>query len=241
MIIESVIAEQQKWHGLSMQGCIFAGHLFKNLPESSKIHSKCFLENISQELIENIELLITDLIKDENAFLVSIILPAVKTKADLLTLIDLCKKNTDWTIEDEEIWENKRLIKIRVSLGENDESGSEIFSWMLGFGNFSFFPPTRQSPYFEIMLPLKSKYFFKKTFNKFSLNQHFEESIDRGTATKDAHLADVFIEKVTDNLKRDELLWNQSKSRKKKLLTTENKEYNDTNAKAKITFSYPIT
>ena len=129
-------------------------------------------------------------------------------------------------------------MKIRVSLQEKDETGQNIYSWALGFGNFSFFPKTRRSPYFEISLLVKSKYYLQRVFDKHSLTQHTPESIDRGTTPFDAHLADLYIKNVTDNNKRDKSFWNASRKQKKILLTNNNK-FDDTDAKAKITFSYP--
>ncbi len=238
---DQIIAEQSAWHAKTLQGCIFAAYLFQKLPKESNIHRISLNEPISKDLILKISELITEHINRIDSFLISIILPQIIKKEHLIEFIELSQQNTSWVIDNSELWGDLKLVKIRVPLNEKNEKGEMIFAWMLGFGKLDFFPKTRQSPYFEIIVPTKSKYFYKNNFNKYSLTQHTPGSKDRGVKDIEAHLADVYIKGITDDDYMDNSLWDSTSKRKYKILTESGTlPFNDTNAKAKITFSYPV-
>lgn len=108
---------------------------------------------------------------------------------------------------------------------------------MLGFGLFDFFPKTRQSPHFEIIVPTKSKSFFKERFSKYSHFQHFYDSWNRKGEINSAHLADIHIDKITDDVHKDNKFLKGTSNLKKTILEGVGGDYNDIRAKAKISFS----
>jgi hypothetical protein len=181
-----------------------------------------------------------DNFKSSDNYLLSFILPSITHLDDLLRFIEFSKSETDWKVLDNDVYDGKRIVRIRVPMDEVDTNGNKTHAWMLGFGPFNFFPLTRQSPYFQIMLITKSKSFFKETYNKYSLTQHLQNAKDRGGDVYDAHLADIYIKTVTDNAEMDANLWGNSSKRKWQLLRKGGQEH-DANAKAKVTFSYPVS
>lgn len=92
------------------------------------------------------------------------------------------------------------------------------------------------------MIPTKSKEFFKNKFDRITLTRQGIESKDRGGEASDSHVADIFLKDITNNSAIDDLFWEKSTQRKFNLLTNfGNNVYHDVNAKAKVTFSYPIS
>jgi hypothetical protein len=237
-----IVEAQRQWHAKSNQGCLFAAYLYNKTPPESNFNRICLDRSLSKDLIGDVAGAIAEHISNENSFILSIILPKLTTVEHLREFIELAKTNTNWTIDDSELWQKHRLVKVRVPLNEINEKSEAVFGWLLGFGPFVFYPKTRQSPYFEILTPTKSKAFLKQKFNKHSLTQHTEKTVDRGGTSADAHLADVYIKDLTDHDTRDQKNWTATSARKRKVLTqSDTIPFDDTNAKAKISFSYPIS
>lgn len=239
MSIEDILQQQITWHSKANQGCIFAAYLFKHSPSESKLNRFCFDEDLSNELILKIANITESNITDRENHMVSFILPRISSKEGLLEFLDLVRSNTNWTIQDSDRHNNDILVRLRVPFNEFDADSKQVYAWVLGFAPLDFLPITRRSPFFEIMLATKSKMFFKEEYNKFSLTQHVPGGINRNTQSDDAHLADLYMNDVTDNPRKDKLLWKQSTERKWYLLRKSGQE-TDINAKAKVTFSYPI-
>lgn len=241
MINESKILEQQAmWHNRSLQGCVYAGYIFSKNPSEVGLTRLCLLEATNKKLIDTINKLVAAKINDDNNCILSILLPNILSLPDFLSFLELCKTYSDWSIEDNEVYQNNRLVKIRVPLNSSIENEEQIFSWVLGFAPFEFLPHTRQSPYFEIMIPTKTKEYLKNKFQRITPTKQTSDTRDRGGTIIEAHLADVFIKGITDNPKMDNNLWANSIKRKNQILSNfGQKSFDDSNAKAKITFSYP--
>jgi len=234
------LERQANWHNRSLQGCLYAGYIFRNNPAEVGLERLCLIEPTNKKLIATLKDLIATKINDDNNCILSIVLPNIVSLSNLLSLLDLCKTYTDWLIEDDEVYQENKLVKIRVPLPSSIENEEQTFSWVLGFGPFEFLPQTRQSPYFEIMIPTKTKEYLKNKFNRMTPTKQSNDSKDRGGTIVEAHLADVFIKNITDNLTIDNILWTNSIKRKNQILSNFGKDsFDDSNAKAKITFSYP--
>lgn len=236
-----IIDKQVKWHSGSNQGCLFAAALMKIDPIKGKVNRHCLDKVLSKELFEEIKSIINKQILNQDCYILSLILPQIIDYEGLVSFIEYSKIYTDWLILDKDISldNGHKVIRIRVPLGEQDETGQEIYAWMIGFAPLAFLAPTRQSPYFEIMIITKSKKFLKEKYNKYSYTQHLEDSVDRGGELQDAHLADVYIEGYTDCPYKDNAFWGYSSLRKWSILKKKNHDY-DSDAKAKVTFSLPV-
>lgn len=240
MDIEKIIQEQTQWHGKSLQGCLYAAYYISKSIENSGLERLCIKGDPSIAISEILSVM-SEKILDNNNSVCSFILPDLKSLQDLITLINIFKSVSNWVVDDSGIYKDKKLVKVRIPLNETDRDGNQIYSWLLGFAPLEFLPKTRQSPYFEILLVTKSKSFFQKKYQRFSSTKHNFDSIDRGGHAHEAHLADIHIENITENTFVDNNMWENTSKRKFKILTQSGTvDFDDTTAKAKITFSYPI-
>jgi hypothetical protein len=89
-------------------------------------------------------------------------------------------------------------------------------------------------------MTVKSKQFFKKTYNKHSIYQYTPESQHRDPKRKsahDSHLADIHLAGTTDDVGKDKNFWAGTKDLKRRLLNLHLDEKSDTpKTKAKVTF-----
>ena len=114
MTPDQIINKQIEWHGHSAQGCIFAAFLYKKDPPEAKVKRVCLDQNIDKDLVIKVFSLIKESIINSDVYVVSIIMPQLSSKEQLLKFVTLCKENTDWVISDTDLWKEFRLVKIRV-------------------------------------------------------------------------------------------------------------------------------
>jgi|GEM_PF-3496391 len=208
---------------------------------------------ISDENVENIckraDELIQEAISDESVFALSLIIPYLNSINRLEKFVETVRDLPNWNVTTDRIEStNERLVRINYNLAEKSSSGENRVIWILGFGNFSCFAKTRQSPYTELAMTVKSKQFFKQKFRRFSLSKHHPESIDRdpkSKATDEGHLADIHLAKITDDINTDRKFWKGTQLRKRRILgisldTDSERGYSDTQkTKARLTFVLP--
>ena len=141
---EPILKKQLKFYQKKKSGCMFASicaknpikHGWKHFIMTEYEHQK--IDTIIAESINNVEIQ-----------LVSFVFPAIKTVQELLLLVVTLKKCKNITMEFQK-FDKMGCLGFRVSIGKNQ-------SWMLGFGNFAFFKPTRQSPYTELVFRVKQR------------------------------------------------------------------------------------
>lgn len=241
---EEVLRVQSVWHKSAKQGCYYAVFMSRN-PEQYDWKRICIKGIVSEELLNKINSEIVASMKDNNIQALSIILPDVLSNKDLTKFVEIAKKVTKWKILSKKIAHtNFTLIKINVNIGETTEIGTEVGAWILGFGKFDFFAKTRQSPYTEIAMTVKSKQYFKSKYNKHSVYQYTPKSQHRDKKMKsahDAHLADIHLSGRTDDVKKDKKLWEGTQKHKRIILNlpldidAEDKS-DDPRSKAKVAF-----
>lgn len=226
-------ADQMEWHKHGKQGCMYAQVLSRKFDPENPFWIRKVLElEIQEELILEIKSVVDACVQNDNNQAISIIIPKIQTVADLIKFLTLLKyKYPAINFEvDETSIENHTLIAIRLpSILEPDKS-----FWVLGFGNFDFFPKTRQSPAFEIVLATKTKEYLYKKYNRFSHFQPTEHSKNRGGKLDSAHLADMQIEGITEKHRKDNSLWDSTKNLKEAVL---GEMYGDIRSKAKNSFT----
>lgn len=238
MTSEEILEQQAAWHAKAMQGCLYAAFIYKNTPSETDMERIVLFEK-DKGLISSITELINIRIIDPDNSIISLIIPGIQTPNDLLAFIEDIRTLTNWEVNDDENHDNIRLVKMRVPLTCPNAKEETVYAWVLGFGPFDFFPPTRQSPFFEILIPTKSKNFLKNKFGRLSPTKQQNDTVERGGSTDESHIADAFIKDITDNAKMDRFFWASSINRKNQLLA-DSGQHNDVNAKARVTFSYPI-
>lgn len=141
----------------------------------------------------------------------SIILPNIKTTSELCNLVDELKNKKSVIIE-KVVYEDFQCIGMRVKI--------DIFtSWVSGFGNFNFFPLTRQAPFTELSFRVKPRPDYEWTMKEAPENV--------------IHLADLDMHGITkESFVR---LWNSSLLNTEKILGHKP----DLKSAAKTTFAIP--
>lgn len=219
-----IIEIQKDWHKLGQQGCKFAQFLSLNPLEHGWLIS---VVNVStqdpweKEIIFNLNKQVSQSIRDSNTQALSLIFPLIKSHLDLINLINAFNKLSNWFIEpgDQiEIPGKPPLINIGIRVALNSEG---VLAEVLGFGPFDFFSETRQSPFTEIVFVTKPKIF----------PQRFEKM---NSDPQKAYLADMPLRMET---KVGEKMWAGTFAHKKKILAN----FDDPRAKARVTFSVPLS
>ncbi|MCX6317286.1 MAG: hypothetical protein NTW29_08345 [Bacteroidetes bacterium] len=228
-------SEQLDWHKAGKQGCMFAQAMSVKFNPDSNFWVRILMEDeVGYELISKICDKVAIYSKLEENQAVSILIPSIKTQENLIDFLRLIKSHFPGTFFecDNSSIRNHTLISIRFP--SSLEPG--ISFWVIGLGNFDFFPKTRQSPVFEIAFATKSKDFLLKKYNRFSHFQPTENSKIRKGELDSSHLADIQIEGTTENTKKDNKLWNNTQELKKAVLRD---LYGDIRSKAKTSFTLP--
>jgi hypothetical protein len=142
--IESIKAAQIKFYRQQLAGCAFAAAAANNPAKY----------DWAQEVLpingDAVDKTISDAIDAEGTSTISLIFPSVVTVDDLLHLIEELASCSLIFLEERSLFEDYVCLAFRVRLGTK-------VSWVSGFGNFDFFPITRQSPYTEIAFRVKPR------------------------------------------------------------------------------------
>jgi hypothetical protein len=231
---QQVINAQVDWHSKGSQGCSFAQYLHTHSENLESIHRVVLSGSLSDEIIDEMKAGFARMTQVPTNQILSFIIPSITTNTDLADFVGLIRKNaSSWRIESD-VEQNLVLMKISVPMvGESDSNGVQVYAWMLSFGPFEHYAPTRKSPYFEILLATKSKQQLKTQYSRFSLHKQLPDSQERKGAEHDAHLADLYIRGLTNDIPKDKKYWSGAINMKKAKLGGAS----DFNAKARVTLT----
>ncbi|MCA9382413.1 hypothetical protein KC660_03340 [Candidatus Dojkabacteria bacterium] len=142
---------QNLWHKKGYNGCIFSQVIAQSPSEfdwqASVVH------NLNDNSGREIDILVNQAIENPAIRLLSIIFPSVLTDEDLTKLVEILSyETTSILLLNDESLNDFVALAFRVAL-ENDE----VLAWVMGFGPHESFAKTRQSPYTEIVIPVKPK------------------------------------------------------------------------------------
>lgn len=228
--------DQLDWHLASKQGCAFATHIIRVSSASTELWDKLIItSDISSIDISQINQFIEKAIGLENNQMVSVVFKNLSTEAELQQLCKKFEEDDNWEVISDSYTSSIYLL---LSLRYKTIHDNLIVNlWALGFGPITQFPLTRQSPYVEIILPTKTKQYLQSKHSRHSLTKHYEDSIDRKGAIDSSHLADMYINKLTNNVHRDTKFWTSTSKLKMAVLKGQTE---DPRAKAKVTFSFSL-
>jgi len=196
--------EQFDFYKKHKAGCSFAAIVARQ-PDNYGWH---------QEVLRNLDFfdkVVETSIKNNDVSTLSLILPNIQTITELCNLIRELEKQSSVIIE-QVSFEDFQCIGMRVKI--------DIFtSWVSGFGNFNFFPLTRQAPFTELSFRVKPRPDY--------------EWIMKEAPENVIHLADLDMHGITkDSFVR---LWNSSLLNTEKILGHKP----DLKSAAKTTFAIP--
>lgn len=204
----AVIETQLDFYRKGKAGCLFVAHAAANPAKFEWRLSVCKVHK------GHIEKLIRSAIELPEVSTQSMIFPSIVTDDDLKELLSVLQETPLVVLEQEEKFEGAICLGYRAKV-------NHLKSWMTGFGNFDFFPKTRQSVFTEIMFRSKARPPYEKVMKK--------------TPKGIIHLADMDMKGMSDN--KFKSLWYGSFD------NTENILGHKPNLKsaAKTTFAVPIS
>jgi len=233
----SVLDEQLQWHRKSQQGCVFASQLAKAISRTEpggfyeNYWARTVLRGGARDVVQAMASFVAESHQDPQRQIVSCLLPELTTQQQLGELIRTIKAEYAGALVDYEDSPSGpfTLVRIRFPLS------NDITAYALGFGRFDWMPATRQSPYTELSLPVKTKQQLKEKYGRFSINRSQPDSRSRHEDPTFVHLADVEMDGVTKDTPTDTRYWDNTQALKKARLKG---DMND-RAKGKVTFSFP--
>lgn len=209
---------QRSWHTQGRNGCIFAVLVAKNHVETRWVN-QVFTERIDSlcttACLERIGSIIRKSIVDTECEVLSLIFSNVVTTSDMVKLIRALLTTEEVLLQGEHVRGKMVTLELRVPV----TADGKVLAWLMAFGNYDFFPITRQSPFTEIAIRTKTKP--TKLFHRLTP--------DRDAA----HLADTPLD-YDDAVK--EAVWDQTLKQTRIILGEEPNEY----SAARTTFVLPL-
>lgn len=201
-----IVAAQLNFLAEKKAGCAFAAIAANNPEQYGWYH------RLLSPRPEFIDAEITEAIAERNITTLSLIFPEVDSRGKLLELVDTLQRCACVFLEQDSLYQGSRCLGFRVRLGR-------LTSWVTGFGNFPFFPVTRQAPFTEIVFRVKPRPDYNRMMKK---------------APDDVvHLADLHMLGIPDTVFKK--LWQLSLERTARLLGHKP----DLRSAAKTTFTLP--
>ena len=149
--VTTITAVQNLWHAKGYNGCIFSQLIATN-PEDFK-WQKSVIQTVDESTSAEIDRIVSDAVNNPEVRLLSLVFPTLKSTEDLIGLCEMLSSVTEtiFLIQDTFV-DGLVALSFRIAL----EDG-EVLAWIMGFGPFEFFAETRQSPYTELVIPVKPK------------------------------------------------------------------------------------
>ena len=205
---KTIIETQLEFYRKGKAGCLFVAHAAGNPAKFEWRLSVCKIHK------DDIEKLIQSAIELPDISTQSMIFPSVVTDQDLKELLWVLQETPSVVLEQQKEFEGAVCLGYRAKV-------NHLKSWMTGFGNFDFFPKTRQSVFTKIMFRSKPRPHYKKMMKK------SPEGI--------VHLADMDMKGMSDN--KFKSLWYGSFDNTENILGHKP----DLKSAAKTTFAVPLS
>jgi len=146
--MNEILKKQLDFYRNRKAGCIFAAIVARNPKRYGWNH--VILNEANHNEIDNI---ISKSI-DSSSSTLSLLFPNVISNNEFLNFIQELSKSKYIILEQNIIYESMHCLGFRVKI-------NDTLSWISGFGNFSFLPKTRQTPYTEIVFRIKPRPFYE--------------------------------------------------------------------------------
>jgi hypothetical protein len=142
------------WHQTGQTGCLFARHLAR------KIDSRQWPSLVLSGKGEGLTALVADVvpsvlanaIASEECEILSLLFPEVTEMHALRELCTALADETDITLEEDHSHSDWVAVALRL-----DITGAGQHSWIMAFGPYASWPPTRQAPVTELAIRVKPK------------------------------------------------------------------------------------
>jgi len=150
---KGIVDSQLCFYRDGLAGCIFAAIAARDPIRYGWLHRVISLN------VEAVDAEIKSAVANPAITTLSLIFPKVDTLDTLIELIDMLKSSAVLFVEQDILFDGMRCIGFRAVIEDKH-------SWVSGFGPFTFFPRTRQTPYSEIAFRVKQKPNYCKEMKK---------------------------------------------------------------------------
>lgn len=210
----AVVAIQNDWLRRGQSGCLFARHILRNAPGSGWRALAFYPEDTGWDACcKRLDQVIEETIASPDGELLSLLFPFADTLDGLMQVIRAVDS-----------LDRTRLFpvgahKARVGVGVRVHLDSGVESWVLGFGPYHFFPPTRQAPVTELIVRTKARARVPR--------------VATDSSRVSAHVADAPLDIDSNQFNR---LWHASIRRTQAMLGPDDRAL----SRARITFALPL-
>lgn len=233
---QKVLDQQFQWHKKTQQGCAFAGKMALEVLRAEEggfyfnYWARRVLEGHGEDAVRAMTDFVAESYNDDKRQVISALFPDITSREQLVGLLEAIRVHYAGALIDIQDCPSSphTLVRMRFPLGDG------VTSYALGFGPFDWMPATRQSPYTELVLPVKSKQQLQQKHGRCSINQSQPTSKARHPDPTFVHLADVEMDGITNIPMKDSQYWESTQAIRQAKL---NKVGLDL-AKGKVTFAF---
>lgn len=147
---EVVAGVQRDWHTQGQSGCVFAQSLARTL--SSEFWPSAVVPRV-RGAGARVDAALATAIASTEAQMLSVLFPTVDRPGALVGLLAELARNSERLLA-EPLYEHRNMIVLRLRAVV---TGDGVLAWVLAFGPFHFWPPTRRGPVAELLFRVKPK------------------------------------------------------------------------------------
>ena len=147
---ELVAGVQRDWHTQGQTGCVFAQGLARTLPDDA--WPSAVVPQV-RGAGARVDAALASATASTEAQLLSVLFPTVDRPCALLALLaELARSSERLLAEPLDEHREMTLLRLRAVV-----TGDGVLAWILAFGPFDFWPPTRRGPVAELLFRVKPK------------------------------------------------------------------------------------
>jgi hypothetical protein len=150
-----VAAAARHWHTTGQTGCLFARRLAAISEERrwpTVVFASASSAVLARQLSESLESELAAALAAPSCEILSLLFPRIETLAELRELCELLRAHSPIEVSEQQTPEGFTIIAMRLALAPDGP-----LSWIMAFGPFAAWPPTRRGPFLELAIRVKPK------------------------------------------------------------------------------------
>jgi hypothetical protein len=182
------VAAMRHWHTRGQTGCLFARRLAAIATETqwaSSVYTSASQRGLAKEMAKTLNPALGQAISAPECEILSLIFTRIVTVGGLKTVCRLLTETSPITMSELPSQADTVVTALRL-----DISGAGTLSWLMAFGPFDSWPPTRRGPVLEIAIRVKPKP--RNLFHKLSQDPSAAHLADIDPSLTEAQMEKVF-------------------------------------------------
>ncbi len=182
------VAAMRHWHTRGQTGCLFARRLAAIATETqwaSAVYTSEDERGLAEEMARTLDPALNQAISAPDCEILSLIFTRIVTVGGLRTVCQLLTETSQITMSELPSQADAVVTALRL-----DISGTGTLSWLMAFGPFDSWPPTRRGPVLEIAIRVKPKP--RDLFHKLSQDPSAAHLADIDPSLTEAQMEKVF-------------------------------------------------